>query len=1348
MKIRFLFIILPLIFIQQTYSQTKRIAQPFKNNYFVEEKGQFKEYLNHIDITIPEKIICGVENNEFNAYLTSSGIYFILPERIQLNHADTRQSENEHEEEEDNGKEYHYKNSTAIYHKIAFKWNSNKLPEDFEFQDVLSSYSNYQALNNENTNKFNFAKNFKTLVIKNIFDNVDIQFSIPDSGGIKYNLIVHHSALQNHFDFYWEGINELKQQAGKLLIRTNIPKSYTSDDTWYFTDREAMAYTSNSNEKVIVEQEITPTAISFKIPQKTKYQEDIIIDPYIVNPNFPNLNRAYDIQEDGAGNIIVYGNYSQNPSIRYQIQKYDALGNLLWTYQTYSIFLGDIAADNAGNVYIIGGYCTGYRQKIDPNGIQIWAQTGLCEEWRLSFDLSKSILTIGGNFLTSNIGNLDTQTGNLANTILYNEETRAITTDCDGTVYSLTLPWNGGTQLRKIVNYTLANTVPAGLNLLYSGTGYAYNPDYSPSVFQGVNGIHVYGNYVYIYNGQEARVFDKATLSFLGSTMPPNGSFMLCSGISNDYCNNIYIGTTTGIVIYDSLLNQVGTISTPGAVYDIILSQTGDIIASGDGFWGVFTSNCGIPQPFVVTTTYDSCAPGSIAVNATGGIPPYSYLWSTGATSSGITNLIADTFSVYVHDKFCNEYRDTFYVHPKPVADFTANNVCEYSPMIFNDQSNVNAPDNITAWQWNFDDGNSSTLPSPSHQYSGFGTYNVSLITTTNNNCSDTVTKTVIVHNAPQANFMLSNVCSYTPAIFTDNSSIQYGNISLWQWDFGDGNSASTQNTSHLYGVGNYGTFPVKLVVTSDSGCVDSITQNIVIHPKPTANFTFTDDCVNQPANFVDVSTVPTGTINTWNWDFGDGNSATTQNPSHLYAADGQYIVTLIATSDSGCTDTVAVTITRFPIPTALFTTQDICVYDSATFADASTVNPPDNIATWVWNFGDASPNVSTQNPAHLYNAFGSYNVNLSVISNNGCVDDTTLTINVHPQPAANFAADTPCVNTPPTSFTDLSTVSFGDVVNTWVWNFNNNQGSSTLQNPTFNFGADGSFSVTLAVMSDFGCWDTITKNANVFEKPSADFSVDTNAFCHPYCVNFYDNSSSASTSISNWIWTFGNGVTLSGSDTVNTCFDNLSNTQVARYSPELVVKNSFGCFDTLIKTDFITVWPLPLADFEALPLVSDIYQPEIIFNNLSIADSQKVWHFGDGMIDSINYSPQHVYADSGKYYVLLEVWNQYACYDSIIKTIEIKPDYAIFIPNAFTPNNLGGNETFFFKGYGILEEDFEFYIFNRWGELIYYTQKFKPWDGTYKGLPAPQGVYVYKLICKDLNSLMHTYTGSVTLLR
>ncbi len=688
--------------------------------------------------------------------------------------------------------------------------------------------------------------------------------------------------------------------------------------------------------------------------------------------------------------------------------------------------------------------------------------------------------------------------------------------------------------------------------------------------------------------------------------------------------------------------------------------------------------------------------------------------------------------------------------HPQPSANFNTSNVCVYDSAHFVNTSSVSVG-SIAQSFWDFGDNSASTLTNPNHLYNNNGTYTVTLIVKSDSVCYDTVQKTILIHPQPQANFSYANICIYNSANFLNTSTISQGNIINYYWDLGDGNTSSNINVTHQYG--NVGIYTVSLIAQSDSSCYDTIRKVIYIHPQPVAAFTFTNDCVYNNALFSDSTYVPGGgSIVQWNWNFGNGQSSTAQNPQHLYNFPGTYTVTLVVKSDSSCYDTISKSIIRYPQPNANFTFFDQCVYDTVYFNDLSNILSPDVITQWNWNFGNGNTS-NSMNPSQLYSVYGDYTVSLVVTSNHNCSDTVNKPIHIHPQPVANFIADSVCVNVPPTQFNDLSIVPnyMSDTISSWFWYFGDG-GLSYIQNPSHTYLSDGVYTTTLIVSSNFGCMDTISKNVIVYEKPVSNFTASLLSSCSPLCTQLNDLSSSASSNIISWQWIL-NGTTsyTYSSQNVSECLNNDSYTNVSLYDVTLIAENSYGCFDTLRKSNYLSVYPTPLADFIPLPQDTNIFASNITFNNLSIGGSNFTWHFGDGSAPfntTTNNSVQHDYLNWGTYWVGLEVKNQYGCYNTISLPVNIEPIITIYVPDVFTPNGDGINDGFIIKGYGLDESTYELYIFDRWGEKIFYTNKFEPWDGTVDGKPAKQDVYVYKLKIIDINGKKHDKVGHVTLLR
>ncbi|MFY9308307.1 MAG: PKD domain-containing protein, partial [Bacteroidia bacterium] len=241
-----------------------------------------------------------------------------------------------------------------------------------------------------------------------------------------------------------------------------------------------------------------------------------------------------------------------------------------------------------------------------------------------------------------------------------------------------------------------------------------------------------------------------------------------------------------------------------------------------------------------------SVCPGSCLTlggfpSGTGGVLPYSYLWTPafGLNNATIPNpsvclLTSSQYTLTVTDSSGCFYTDTVNLntYPSPVANFNHIDICLQDTVTFTDLSSVSAG-SISNWSWDFGDGSStSTIQHPKHKYAAAGTYTVTLIVTTNNGCKDTITKNVVVHALPVAQFTAPvNVCHGNIASFTDGSTIpNTDTIQSWSWNFADGSPLLNQQTvtgGHLYAA--TGTYNVSLITTSSFGCKDTITKTLFV---------------------------------------------------------------------------------------------------------------------------------------------------------------------------------------------------------------------------------------------------------------------------------------------------------------------------------------------------------------------------------------------------------------------------------------------------------------------------------------------------------------------------------------
>jgi len=745
------------------------------------------------------------------------------------------------------------------------------------------------------------------------------------------------------------------------------------------------------------------------------------------------------------------------------------------------------------------------------------------------------------------------------------------------------------------------------------------------------------------------------------------------------------------------------------------------------------------------------CAGDAVTLSGTGG---NLYLWAQlpgpmplGNTASATLNPVGDVD--YEMITWIGSCSDTDFVSITELPASPANAVGD--TLICGGQSvQINVVDAVNStFSWSPIIGLTDPLiQNPDATPSATTVYIITVTSTSG--CVKTDSVEIIINPAPVADFLVADVCLNAPSIFQNQTTIQSGNIQTYAWNFGDAATSPNSDPGNIYATD--GTFTVKLVAVSTQGCADSITQITTVNPLPTANFTFANDCEDKAIPFVNTSSVPSGNIVLWDWNFGNIQTSEVENPPvQLYPADGFYDVQLTVTTEFNCIDTITQTVEVFPVPIANFEFDSVCLGFENQFTNLSNPNGNYAINNWDWLFEDGQTSTE-QNPNIYFDQHGIYNATLTILNTEGCLSEITLgNVVVHPTPISQFDnAIKNCLNDT-TWFIDLSTVAvqLNDEIISWNWDLADGN-TSTNQN-TQNVYADfGFYPVTLTTVTDKGCENSVTYPIEIFPLPSIAFSSDVIDGCQPLGVQFEDLVTiPAPYFISQWIWNLGRG---DGAVSVQNPFiiynnDTLADLSVGNHTVSLQATSGNGCISTDTVQNYITEYPKPDALFSANPWVTNVLSPKIDFTDLSTQNVVEWnWEFGNNGFGDQQH-PTYSYPQVGQYDVTQYVTTEYDCLDTAYGSVKVEPIYTFYIPSSFTPNADGINEYFFGTGEGI--SSYAMYIYNRWGELIFTSldQEYQ-WNGSYKGRQVQQGTYIYYFKVIDWKKDDHEYRGHVTLIR
>lgn len=739
------------------------------------------------------------------------------------------------------------------------------------------------------------------------------------------------------------------------------------------------------------------------------------------------------------------------------------------------------------------------------------------------------------------------------------------------------------------------------------------------------------------------------------------------------------------------------------------------------------TANTNPPNISIATPPQLTCNTTSVTLNGNSTTAGSTYQWTSGPATKNYSVSIPGTYTFTVTD-------------PSNGCTSTTNVLVlqdTISPDIF-----IAPPDQLTCAKTSVNLVGSSTTPGVTYQWALGGstpTYTVGAadtytLTVTNpgTGCAATTTINVLADtNKPNVSIVPPSPLSCTTtSVIIDGSSTTNGAIFFWSTSNGSISGSSSSDDVIAISTGTY----ALSVTDTSNGCVVFDDVTVTGLPPLTATATTTNIICRGDSTGSGSITIATGSPS-YIWSFTPAisfqldTSGTVALLDSLPAGTYNYVI-----NDSvGCVLAQNFTLTEPAqgISLNLQAVDDYCA-DSRGSIAATSAGGVGSIA-YSWQ-----PVVSDSTTASNLSA-GLYTV--TATDTLGCNITQSITVNAPPplDLTVTSSEQAICIG----KSVQLSAIPNGGTpAYTIIWQPGSLQGPSQIQAPL-------STTTYSAMVTDTnGCQYVDSIAVVVNPLPSTVFSGDTLQNCVPACVNFNSQSGTGL-----WYWDFGDGTSLNGNGSAFHCYN-----QAGVYDVQVVVVDpSTGCTDSLLLSNYITAHALPVANFTYSPSSSTILNPYVSFTDQSFAYSPAQltswnWSFGDFANSlSTQQNPGFTYPDTGCYQVVLTITDNNGCRSETADTVCIDPDATLFVPNAFTPNGDGKNEVFLPQGIGIEPDSYELWIFDRWGNMIFYSNDLNiGWDGRLgkSSIIAQIDTYVWKIRCKDVLGKQINKNGKVTLIR
>ena len=673
------------------------------------------------------------------------------------------------------------------------------------------------------------------------------------------------------------------------------------------------------------------------------------------------------------------------------------------------------------------------------------------------------------------------------------------------------------------------------------------------------------------------------------------------------------------------------------------------------------------------------CADQTVQFTATHTGPVTDYVWNFGDGSTlvdsnatvihgyGLPGVFSVTLTAYYNGCPSAPFIITNYITvDSPKAMFTDAFLCVPPTRV----SFTNLSMGASTYLWIFGDGTTSTVLNPTHDYPALTTYTVKLATyNATSGCRDTeVVNISLVKPTPHFTADDTAVCRDDVVHFT--GTVTGGTAQMYEWFVNNVLKQNDTSSRFTYVFNATGHYTIRLVITDNNGCPDTITKtNYIIVAKPIDTFIAapTSGCVPVTVNFTDQSTDVSGAaIINYQWAFGDGGTASvgTTTTSHMYTTPGSYTVQEIVTDNIGCKDTISRAIINVYKAHASFyaNTNHPCGGAVVNF-----VNTSPGVRSSTWYFGDGGTSTAIS-PSHVYTTTGSYNVMLIIVDSNGCKDTANYGAYLYvskPHAAFNMS-DTFSICEP--LLVNFMNTSSGAISYSWTFGDGN---SSVAVSPSDMYISAGYFTVMLVATDIYGCTDTAIRHANIFGYAGA-FSYSPLQGCAPLLVYF----NASVTNVPSIIWDFDDGSTsTASSSTTATHVYSLP----GAYVPRLVLSDNTGCQNSSPGLDTIKVDAVSTGFVTSPACIGD----SVTFTDTSRSYWSTVnsWYWTyDGKTNNVS-SFSYLFNTTGTFPITLRATDGWGCTDSLIRnvtiyplpTIDAGPDTIVCVGDAATLLATGG---------------------------------------------------------------------------